>query len=109
MDISPKTKVIDINCGNKKECVLEVDVINLRNMLPVNLLPALNPYVEFDTGTKSNRVKTKSSNKPSGSNPVFLQARDLSYLLILLIDRFFTCESSRRKNIFPSFEYSSSR
>jgi hypothetical protein len=59
-----------------KECTLEINAVGLRDLLPYALLPASNPYLEFDCGTEVN-VKSNSSSNPTGSNPNYLETLQL--------------------------------
>eukprot|EP00027_Filamoeba_sp_ATCC50430_P012373 CAMPEP_0168566368 /NCGR_PEP_ID=MMETSP0413-20121227/14383_1 /TAXON_ID=136452 /ORGANISM="Filamoeba nolandi, Strain NC-AS-23-1" /LENGTH=1321 /DNA_ID=CAMNT_0008598385 /DNA_START=51 /DNA_END=4013 /DNA_ORIENTATION=- len=59
-----------------RDCTLEISVVGLRDILPVQLLPVSNTYIEFDCG-RDQKVKTKTSSKPKGSSPNFLEVLQL--------------------------------
>eukprot|EP00003_Mantamonas_plastica_P023874 TRINITY_DN4363_c0_g1_i1.p1 TRINITY_DN4363_c0_g1~~TRINITY_DN4363_c0_g1_i1.p1 ORF type:complete len:910 (+),score=331.98 TRINITY_DN4363_c0_g1_i1:865-3594(+) len=59
-----------------KDCVFEISVVGLRNMLPYLFADISNPWLEFDCGDRSNEeniLRTQTCNEPSGKNPNHLE------------------------------------
>ena len=63
-----------------KNCVVEVSVIGLRNLLPFRLLSISKAYIEVDCGGET-ILKTKISSQPTGSSPNFLEILPLEVKL----------------------------
>ena len=69
-----------------KECILEINSVGLRDLLPYGLKPVSTPYVEYDVGDRSSEngiVRTEPSGNPSGENPNHLQVLRLPVRLPL--------------------------
>lgn len=69
-----------------RDCVVEMSVVGIRDLLPYDVLPISKPFIEFDCGSGA-KVKTNGSSTPSSSSPHYLEVlysiciRSLSYRL----------------------------
>eukprot|EP01114_Cavostelium_apophysatum_P012665 TRINITY_DN2890_c0_g1_i2.p1 TRINITY_DN2890_c0_g1~~TRINITY_DN2890_c0_g1_i2.p1 ORF type:complete len:2032 (+),score=608.70 TRINITY_DN2890_c0_g1_i2:72-6098(+) len=61
-DITPKFK----------DCILEVSVVGLREMIPFRLLPMQKPFVQINCGSEA-KVTTRTSTSPKSSSPNYLE------------------------------------
>eukprot|EP01091_Cochliopodium_minus_P016955 TRINITY_DN6513_c0_g1_i1.p1 TRINITY_DN6513_c0_g1~~TRINITY_DN6513_c0_g1_i1.p1 ORF type:complete len:1344 (+),score=430.13 TRINITY_DN6513_c0_g1_i1:61-4092(+) len=69
-----------------KECLLEINSVGIRDLLPYGLKQISSPYVEYDVGDRSSEngiVKTEPSSIPNGENANHLQVLRLPVRLPL--------------------------